>query len=81
MEPPMTTHEFYFRVFSYRLDVYFAVQRYILEVQTLERLKVVYGGHVPQAVWEKQRRRIKRANLQLGLRRSILWTVLKDLRN
>ena len=81
MEPPMTTHEFYFRVFSYRLDVYFAAQRYALEVQALEQLKVTYGGQVPQTIWEKQQRRVKSAHLRLAVRRSILTAFLKPLRN
>jgi hypothetical protein len=81
IEPPMTTHEFYFRVFSYRLDVYFAAQRHALEVQALEQLKVTYDGQVPQAIWEKQRRRVKRAQIQLAVRRSILTVFLQPLRN
>jgi hypothetical protein len=81
IEPPMTTYEFCFRVFSYRLDVYFAAQRYALEVQALEQLKVAYDGHVPQVIWEKQRRRVQRARMQLAVRRSILTVFLADLRN
>jgi hypothetical protein len=81
MERPMATHEFCFRVFSYRLDVTFAQQRYGLEVQALEQLKVAYDGQVPQAVWEKQRRRVKRTQMQLALRRSMLMAFLEDLRN
>jgi len=78
---PMTTHEFYFRVFLYRLDVTFALQHYALQVQALERLKGSYDGQVPQAIWEKQRRRVKRARMQLGLRHSMLMAFLEDLRN
>ena len=81
IERPMTTHEFYFRLFSYRLDVLFAQQRYRLEVQVLERLKVAYDGQVPQAIWEKQRRRVKRTQIQLAVRRSMLTVFLEDLRN
>ncbi len=81
IERPMTTHEFYFRLFSYRLDVLFAQRRYALEVQVLERLKVIYDGQVPQAIWEKQRRRVKSAQIRLGVRRSMLTVFLKDLRN
>jgi hypothetical protein len=81
IELPMTTHEFYFRLFSYRLDVTFARQRYALEVQALDQLKVTYDGHVPQTIWEKQRRRVQRARMQLAVRRSILTVFLADLRN
>jgi len=81
IEPPMSIHEFYFRVFSYRLDVFFAAQRYRLEVEALAQLKATYGGHVPQALWEKQRRRVLHANLRLGVRRSMLTVFLQDLRN
>lgn len=81
IEPPMTTYEFSFRAFSYRLDVTFAQQRYALEVQALDQLKATYDGHVPQSIWEKQRRRVQRARMQLAVRRSILTVFLKDLRN
>lgn len=81
IQRPMTLHEFYFRLFSYRLDVTFAQQRYALEVQALEQLKITYDGQVPQVVWEKQRRRVKRAQMQVALRRSMLTVFLQDLRN
>ena len=81
MMHPMSPHEFSFRVFSYRLDIAFARQRRDLEVQSIEQLKAAYDGHVPQAIWEKQRRRIKSAQIRLGVRRSMLTVFLKDLRN
>ncbi len=78
---PMTLHEFYLRVFSYRLDATLAQQHFTLEVQAMDQLKVTYAGHVPQAIWEKQRRRVQRARMQLALRRSMLIAFLEDLRN
>jgi hypothetical protein len=81
LDHPMTTNEFYTRLFLYRLDVFFAAQRYAIEAQALRRLKADYNGHVPQELWEKQRRRVLRASLQLGVRRSTLTVFLKALLN
>ncbi len=81
MMHPMSSHEFSLRAFSYRLDVAFAQQRRDLEVQIMEQLKAAYEGHIPQALWEKQRRRVRHAQLRLGYYRAILFVFLKDTRN
>jgi hypothetical protein len=78
---PMSTHEFYAYVFTYRLDIHFAKQRYDQEVQALERLKAAYDGRVPQVDWDRQRRRVKAAYSRLAVRRSILHTFLEVLNN
>ncbi len=78
---PMSAHEFYAYVFTYRLDIYFAKQRYDQEVQTLERLKAAYDGRTPQADWDRQRRRVKAAYSRLAVRRAILHTFLEVLNN
>ncbi|MCC7447122.1 MAG: hypothetical protein IT324_06885 [Anaerolineae bacterium] len=80
-EQPMNTHEFYGCLFLLRLDVYFAAQRYNLEVEALTQLKTSYGGQVPKALWEKQRSRVLRAQIRLGVRRSALTIFLKPLLN
>ncbi len=81
IERPMSTHEFYAYVFAYRLDVQFARQRYDREKQALARLKTAYEGSVPQADWERQRRRVKAAYAWLAVRRAILHRFLEVLNN
>jgi hypothetical protein len=81
IDKPMTTEEFYRLVFVYRLEVRFARQRYDREAQALRQLKMTYGGRVPQAIWEKQRRRTLGAYTRLGVRRAMLHTLLEALNN
>jgi hypothetical protein len=77
----MTTREYYFRAFLYRLDVFFALQRYAVEVQALQQLKKTYSGQIPLKIWHEQTRRILRARVAIYIRRAALDEFLADLRN
>ncbi len=81
IDRPLTTDQFYAQVFKYRLEVFFAQQRYDLEVQALRQLKANYRGRVPQALWQKQHRRTLGAHSRLALRRIMLHTLLEALNN
>jgi hypothetical protein len=81
MKHMMTTREYYFRVFLYRLDVFFALQRYAVEVQALQQLKKIYNGQIPLKIWREQKRRILRAHVVIYIRRTALDEFLDDTRN
>ena len=81
MKHLMTTSEFSFRVFLYRLDVFFALQRYAVEVQALQQLKKTYSGHIPLKIWHNQTKRILRARIAIDIRHAALNEFLADVRN
>ena len=81
MKHLMTTSEFSFRAFLYRLDIMFALQRYALEVQALQQLKKTYSGQIPLKIWHDHTRRVLRARIAIDIRRAALNEFLADTRN
>ena len=81
MKHMMTISEYHFRAFLYRLDVFFALQRYAAEVQALHQLKKTYNGQIPLKIWREQKRRILRAHVAIYIRRTALDEFLADTRN
>lgn len=82
MKHMMTTSEFSFRAFLYRLDVFFALQRYAVEVQALQMLKKAYSGQqIPLKIWHDHTKRVLRARIAIDIRRTALNEFLADVRN
>ena len=81
MKRLMTSSDFSFRAFAYRLDLFFALQHYAIENQRMRQLRKTYNGNVPLPFWHSQRRRIMRAQINIIMRRNILEDFLKVLNN
>ena len=81
MKHMMTTSEYHFRAFLYRLDVFFALQRYAVEVQALHEIKKTYSGQIPLKIWHDHTRRVLRARIAIDIRRAALNEFLADTRN
>ena len=81
MKHLMTTREYCFRAFLYRLEIFFALQRYAVEVQALQQLKKTYSGQIPLQLWHEQKGRILRARIAIYTRRIAMDDFLADRRN